>query len=74
MAINYNSIRKRELADLYDLSEAQLKRLMNQVYYEELSAAGYRKRDKTLSPKVLRAFFEEHGYPHELNNSQQSNP
>lgn len=56
-------LRKNELADLYNISISYLRRLLNVVYKEELEAVGYEKNCKTLSPIVLRKFFELYGEP-----------
>lgn len=54
---------KQELARLYNISLSTLRRLLNNRYYEELKAAGYRKTDQIIPPVVIRIFIEIYGPP-----------
>lgn len=54
---------KFELAQRYGIPAHVLKILMNNTYFEELSAVGYIKSSKMLAPKVIRKFIELHDKP-----------
>lgn len=59
---------KYELCNLYNeagqpMTMTTLKRLLNERYFSILSAVGYRKTDKLLSPLVIAKFYEIYGKP-----------
>jgi hypothetical protein len=59
----YIRITKSDLARIEDVPISTLSRWMNKKYFEELSAVGYDKNDVSLSPNVVRKWFEIRGYP-----------
>lgn len=54
---------KQELADLYSISVATLRKLLNCKYFEILEKLGYGKNDHILSPAIVREFMELYGQP-----------
>ena len=59
---------KKQLAYLYAISSSTLYKLLNETFYEELAKEGYTKKERILSPKVVRKFFELYGHP--LNDTE----
>ena len=56
---------KKEIAGVLGISGASLRKIMNKNYYPLLSPTGYKKSDKSLSPKVLNILGEELGFDQE---------
>lgn len=54
---------KAELGMLYGISRGTIQTLMNKTYFEDLKAVGYEKKNRLLSPKVVRKFIDCHGEP-----------
>lgn len=55
---------KQDLLRRYpELTPVKLSYILNVELYEELSALGYRKTQKFLSPAVVRKFIEYYGTP-----------
>ena len=49
-------MRKKELADLHEMSSDTLRKLLNEKYFEVLEPLGYEKNSKKLPPIVVREF------------------
>lgn len=61
---------KTELAAEYGFSLEKLRKLMNDVFYDDLLSVGYRKHESILSPRVLSKFYELYGHPNEFQNEK----
>lgn len=60
---------KSELAEMLGIPSRELAKMMNETFFEELQAAGYKnKRSKRVYPKVVRAFFDCYGRPLTIND------
>lgn len=56
-------VSKSILANKYSLSMTTIQRLLNKVYFKELSEVGYRKEMRILPPLVVKKFVELYGSP-----------
>lgn len=63
--MSQKTISKAVLCEMYGFSATYLWKLLNNDYFEELSAVGYKKRQKILPPKVVEKFYELYGEPNE---------
>lgn len=54
---------KSEIAEKCRMSVRSLNRLLNDRYYDELAALGYKRTDQLVPPVVVRRFFEIWGIP-----------
>lgn len=57
------SCNKYQLSQMYGISSNSLRVLMNEHYFDDLQAVGYRKNMKILPPKVIEKFKEIYGEP-----------
>ena len=49
---------KYKLARFLKQQDYELRRMLNEQYYEELKALKYNKKDRTLSPAIVNYIFE----------------
>lgn len=54
---------KQELARLYGISAATLRKLLNVTFYNKLREVGYVKQQQLLSPNAVRLFMSLYGQP-----------
>jgi hypothetical protein len=47
------TLTKKELASLMKISSSTLQHQLNRLWYDELKKAGYKKRQKILTPKQI---------------------
>ncbi len=63
MDFQNKSITKAQMAEIYGVSATYLREQLNNRYFDELEAVGYKKKDIIISPNVLRKFIEIYGKP-----------
>lgn len=57
------AITKTTICQLYGISAGTLRHLLNVQYFEQLSAVGYAKENRLLSPKQFEVFCSLYGEP-----------
>lgn len=58
-----NNLTKNELAVLYGVSPSTIRKYLNNIFFKDLQAVGYRKQMRVLTPKIVRLFMDLYGLP-----------